>query len=427
MSLDLDHLDHLAPLARPRPRGTATPAMLPWAEAFTTVCVTGTNGKTSTSCLTAAALRSADLRVLAETTIGYTLDGAPLDVERSLRGYIDSFARAAATGCRHAVIEATSYALSRGFARTWRCDIGVFTNLTHDHLEAHGSFEHYLASKAQLFMHLGEGGVAVLNAADPASLLLDRVTPPDLRRIWYAAPSRGARLRPADLAAREVAVSAAGTRAALEPSPLAEALGGALEIQLVGEVFVENALAAAAAALAAGAGGAEVRAGLSRCAVVPGRFEILCRDPIVAVDYAHTPDALARTCETARRLADGRRLIVVFGAGGGADRDKRGPMGEAVGARADLAIITSDNPRHEPPEQIALALAGGCRRAGRAQIRIEPDRRRAIEQAVGEARPGDVVVIAGKGHEEGQNVGGETIPFSDVREARRVLGALGAP
>jgi len=415
MSVDTDQA---APLAV-----EPTPAMLPWTASFTTVCVTGTNGKTSTSYLAAAALRTAKRSVLTETTISYTLDEAALDVPRNLRGYIEAVALAAARGCRHAVIEATSYALYRGFARTWRCDIGVFTNLTHDHLHTHGSFEHYLASKAQLFMHLAEGGVAVLNAVDPAALLLDRVTPPGRRRIWYAAPSRGTRLRAADLAAREVVVSAAGTTAALEPSALAEELGYAIEIQLVGEVFVENALAAAAAALAAGASGAEVRAGLARCASVPGRFEILSRSPIVTVDYAHTPDALARTCETARRLSGEGRVIVVFGAGGGADRDKRVPMGEAVGARADLAIITSDNPRREPPEEIAAALAHGCRRGGRAQLCIELDRARAIEQALDEARPGDVVVIAGKGHEEGQLVGERRIPFSDLREARRLLGA----
>lgn len=411
-------LPALDPGAARRP----VPAMLPWADPFFTVGVTGTNGKTSTTFLVAAAMRAAGHGVLRETTIGYALDERALDVRRGLHGYVEALSAAARAGARHAAIEVTSHALSRGWARTWRCDLAVFTNLTRDHLEAHGSWERYLASKAQLFLWLGPGRAAVLNAADPAALLLDRITPPDVRRVWYAAPSRGPRLRPADLVADEVEISAAGTRARLAPSPLADALGGALEVPLVGEVFAENALAAAAAALSAGIAGDAVRAGLGACPPVPGRFEIVARDPIVAIDYAHTPDALARTCDAARRLSGGGRVAVVFGAGGGADRGKREPMGEVVGARADLAVLTSDNPRDEDPAAIAGALAAGCRRAGRAEVVIELDRRRAVERALEGARPGDVVVLAGKGHEEGQAIGGETLPWSERAEALRALG-----
>ena len=395
------------PLIRP------TPPPFPWAEPYLTVGVTGTNGKTSTTVLVAHALRSAGHSVLTETTLGYALDDELMSVERTVRGYLGALERAARRGCRHASIEVTSEALARGFAKRWRFDVGVFTNLSRDHLESHGSFEHYLASKAQLFVHLGPGRTAVLNACDESALLLDRVTPEDVRRVWYAASSRGAVLHPADLAARRVELSADGTHIELEPSAHAERLGGKLETTLVGEIFAENALAAAAAALSAGVEGRHVRDGIARCPGVPGRFEIVHRLPLVAIDYAHTPDALARTCETARRLANSARVFVVFGAGGGRDAGKREPMGRAVGQRADIAIVTTDNPRNEDPRSIARALSAGCRRGGRAYVKLEPDRREAIRQALSEAREDDVVVIAGKGHEAEQVVGKQRQAFSD--------------
>jgi UDP-N-acetylmuramoyl-L-alanyl-D-glutamate--2,6-diaminopimelate ligase len=398
-----------------------------WADAFLTVGVTGTNGKTSTTRLCAETMRAQGHSVFSETTLGYTLDDQVLDVPRTEKGYFQGLESAEKRGCRHAAIEVTSHALAKGFAKKWRFDIGVFTNLTRDHLESHRSWEHYLASKAQLFVHLGPGCTAVLNAADEAALLIDRATPEDVVRVWYAVPARGRLLRPANLAAQKVALSASGTDIVLEPSPLAEALGGRLRTQMVGEVFAENALAAAAAALTAGVEGPNVVAGIARCPVVSGRFEVLHTSPLVAVDFAHTPDALARTCDTARQLAGGGgRVIIVFGAGGNYDPGKREPMGRAVGERADYALITTDNPRHDDPEAIAQALAAGCRRGGRAYVELESDRRRAIERALSRARPEDVVVIAGKGHERGQLIGDETLPFSDHDVVRELLrGASG--
>jgi len=400
-----------------------TPAPFEWAEPFFTAGVTGTNGKTSTTLLLGAALAATGRPVLVETTLGYTLGERVLDVPRTLEGYNAAFEQASKAGCREAAIEVTSQALAQGYAKRWRFDLGVFTNLSRDHLSQHGSWEHYLASKAQLFVHLAPGRTAVLNAADESALLVDRVTPSDVRRVWYAAPSRGPLLRDAELVARAVTVSADGTRIELEPSPMAEALGGSLHTRLIGQVFAENALAAAAAALAAGIEPALVARGIAACPSVPGRFELVARAPaLVAVDYAHTPDALARTCDSARALAGKGRVIVVFGAGGGADPEKREPMGRAVGERADVALVTTDNPRHEDPKQIARALQRGAQRGGRAYVTAEPDRRAAIRQAIERAKPGDVVVIAGKGHERGQTVGDETLPFSDVDEVRAVLG-----
>ena len=402
---------------------TVVPPAAPWAADLCTFGVTGTNGKTSTTTMLAAIVRAAGLRVFSATTLDYRLDGELLDVPRSWDGFVAGVERSVRAGARHAVVEITSQSLARGYARRWRFDHAVFTNLSPDHFKSHGSWEHYLASKAQLFVHAAPGGAAVLNARDPSSLLIDRVTPPDVRRVWYGAPSRGPGLKDHDLEALSVRTSAAGTEVALAPGPLAEALGGRLELRYVGEVFAENALAAAAAALAAGLPGRAVRDGLAACPVVPGRFEVIGCDGVVAVvDYAHTPDALARACEAARALAGDRRVIVVFGAGGEADASKREPMGEEVGRRADVAVVTTDNPRREAPEAIAAALERGLVRGGRAEVVREPDRARAIARALGLARAGDVVVVAGKGHESGQTIGAATLPFSDREVVGRLLG-----
>ncbi len=400
-----------------------TPAPFSWAEPYLTIGVTGTNGKSSTTHLIAAALRGGGHSVLLESTLGYFLDQRKLDVPRTVRGYVAALRYAAESGCRHAAIEVTSAALARGFARSWRYDLAVFTNLSRDHVEAHGSWEHYLASKAQLFTHLGPGRTAVLNACDPAALLIERVTPSDVSRRFFAASARGEQLVPADLVAQSVRLSCDGTLVELEPSPTAESLGGALSTRLIGDVFAENAMAAALAAIAAGVEPQRVRDGIASCSGVPGRFEVLSKAPIVAVDYAHTPDALSRTMETARALAGDGRVIVVFGAGGGRDVEKRDSMGRAVGSRADTAIVTTDNPRDENPRQIAEALAKGCRRGGRAYVVLEADRRRAIERALEMARSNDVVVIAGRGHERTQLVRGEAREFSDVEEVARLLGS----
>jgi UDP-N-acetylmuramoyl-L-alanyl-D-glutamate--2,6-diaminopimelate ligase len=397
-----------------------------WADDLFTIGVTGTNGKTSTTVLAAAALHEATGGAVAITTLGYFIDDVAQDVPRTTRSFIETFRRAHAKGIRYGAVECTSLALARGYAKRWRFDVGVFTNLSPDHLATHGSWEHYLASKAQLFAHLGPGCAAVLNAGDESSLLLDRVIFPDVRRIWYHVPSRGPQLRPADLVAARIEVSAGGTAIELVASELADALGGRLDIRLVGEVFAENALAAAAACLSAGLDGEAVRRGLAGCPGVSGRFEVVATDPIVVIDYAHTPDALARTCDAARGL--GRRLIVVFGAGGGATPQKREPMGFEVGKRADVAVLTSDNPRDEDPRVIAEALRAGVVRGGRARVVVELDRKAAIGRALELARSRDVVVVAGKGHERGQHIRGESLPFDDRDQVLELLGAAtGSP
>jgi UDP-N-acetylmuramoyl-L-alanyl-D-glutamate--2,6-diaminopimelate ligase len=401
-------------------------AAAPWAEPFFTVGITGTNGKTSTTHLVASALAAAGHSVLYQSTLGYYLDGQKLEFERTLQGFLGSLEQAAAGGTRHAAIEVTSLALVNGYAKRWRFDLGVFTNLSRDHVAEHGSWEHYLAAKAQLFLHLGPGRTAVLNACDEAAVMIHRVTPPDVRRVWYGVPTRGPRLHEAALAAREITVTLSGTRVELEPSSMANALGGSLEVRLVGEVFAENGLGAAAAALASGVEGPAVRAGLAACPVPPGRFEVLSRRPLVVVDYAHTPDALGRVCDTARRIVGSGRVLVVFGAGGGYDQPKREPMGEAVGARADLAFVTNDNPRHEDPSVIAEAVANGCRLGGRASVAIVYDRADAIRRALESASESDLVLITGRGHDRGMYFAHGMIPYSDVDTVRQLVGGDGS-
>ena len=383
------------------------------------ICVTGTNGKTTTTSLLDAIVAASGAPAARVTTLGATVCGRRLSDGMTMRAFDEAMRTAAAAGVPIVAIETTSKSLAHGFARRFPPTVAVFTNLSRDHLDAHGTVEKYLAAKAQLFLALGEGCTAVLNAADPASALLDEVTPRVARRLAYAGGDVAPECRdlPLALAAASVDVDRRGTRVRLAPSELAERLGGAL--QVVGAVHADNALAAAVAADAVGLDAAAIRAGLEAFAGVPGRFEIVGHDPLVAVDYAHTPDALARTLRMARALVRGDgRVLVVFGCGGDRDRGKRPQMGTAADALADEVVLTTDNPRREKPEVIADAVQAGA--SGGARWLREPDRAAAIALAIERAGADDVVVIAGKGHESTQSIGGAERPFSDVEVARRL-------
>ncbi len=400
-----------------------------WADPIRTIGITGTNGKTSTTHLLEAILRAAGHSVLRVSTLGYAWPGHdyehldPSDPAATTAtdvgipitddGFFGAAERAIAAGARWAVLEATSYGLGTGFARRWRFDEGIFTNLDIDHLASHGSFERYLAAKAQLFLNLGPGRTAVLNADDPHAAMIARVTPPDVRLRWFSAEGEPS----ADLAASRMDVGLDGTRVELLESSLAEALGGCLHTRMIGEVFGANALAAAVMADAVGIDAAAIRAGLAACPVVPGRFEIVAHEPLVVVDYAHSPEAIDLTIAQARRLARGR-VVVVGGAGGSCSSDKRGPMGTAM-AHAHRVIVTSDNPRWEDPADVARPVAEAVRREG-TELVVELDRATAIAIAIRTATPDDIIVIVGKGHETWQVVRGVTLPFSDQHEARRI-------
>ena len=398
----------------------AAPSPPSWHASLTTVGVTGTNGKTTTTTFVAAALGAPGHPVPRVTTIGRFLDDEPLDVPEGYAGFLETMRRGLAAGATHAAAEYTSEALGvGGLALAWPCKVAVFTNLTRDHLDAHGSAEHYLASKAQLFAHLLPEGTAVLNASDPAGELLAQVLPDGTRLVTYASPLRGKPWCEPTVTIERADPTPRGTEIALRWGASGDK-PRALSIRGVGAIFAENAVAALLAAEAAGAPLADAAARLSSSPAPPGRFEIVAERPCTIVDYAHTPDALARTLQTARTLAQasGGKLTVVFGAGGDRDKGKRPQMGAAATA-ADRVVLTSDNPRSESPAAIARVIAAGIGRG--PEVQIELDRRRAIEQTIRSASPEDVIVIAGKGHEEGQLVGGVVRPFSDAAVVRTAV------
>jgi UDP-N-acetylmuramoyl-L-alanyl-D-glutamate--2,6-diaminopimelate ligase len=383
-----------------------------------TVGVTGTNGKTTTTSWIAAALASDAGPVVRITTLGLYLDDEKLEVPTTHEGFLQAVRRGYDRGGRRAAIEYTSEALALGFARAWPVRVAVFTNLTHDHLDAHGSPEHYLASKAQLFLALPKGGTAVLNAADPSSALLAEVLPEGVRIIRYGVASRGTLEGAIDVRASAVTTSWKGTHVAIEADASLH-LPAALTVRAIGDVFAENALAALCGAVAAGVDGEEAARRIAAAPAPAGRFEVVAERPFVVVDYAHSPDALARTVTTARALCDREdtagKLWVVFGAGGNRDKAKRAPMGTAA-MPADHVVLTTDNPRDEDPAVIAAAIREGL--VGHEGIEVELDRAEAIRGAILRAGPDDVVLVAGKGHETDQTIAGIKRHLSDVEIAR---------
>ncbi len=370
--------------------------------------VTGTNGKTTTAFLTRALLEGAGVRTGLLGTVKSVVGGRDEPVERTTPEAIDlqaTFRRMLDAGDRACVMEVSSHALHlcRTGGIRFRC--GVFTNLTQDHLDFHANMEDYFFAKRRLF---AVAETAVLNADDPyGKRLADDLDGP----VTYAIEAD------ADYRATNVRFDPSGS------SFTCHTPDGELELALAlpGPFNVQNALAAVACARLMGVPLDSIPAALANAARVPGRFEPVDegQDFAVIVDYAHTPDSLDNVLRAAREIARGR-VAVVFGAGGDRDRGKRPLMGRVAAALADRVIVTSDNPRSERPELIVDEVLLG---AGPGAER-ELDRRRAIERAVADASAGDVVVIAGKGHEQGQEFeSGRREPFDDVTVARESLGA----
>jgi UDP-N-acetylmuramoyl-L-alanyl-D-glutamate--2,6-diaminopimelate ligase len=373
--------------------------------------ITGTNGKTTTSCLLASILATAGHKVGLLGTLAYfdgeesvdaTLTTPPAD---ELAHWL---ARMVAHGCSHAVMEVSSHALAQSRVAGISFDAACVTNVRRDHLDYHPSVLGYRLTKSKLFRHLAGEGFAVINADDPTSAgYLPQIDGPVLTvGVRNAAEITATIIE--QHRSQQVFLLTAGSETV------------AVQTDMIGLHHVYNCLVAAAVGLAYGIDLLRVARGLEAVKSLPGRLErIECGQPYgVFVDFAHTPDALAACLATLREVSGGR-LICVFGAGGDRDQGKRPLMGQAVQEGADLAIITTDNPRSEDPQAIAAQVASGF--SDPSEAVLIADRAEAISFALAEARPGDCVLIAGKGHEHHQIVGNQSLPFDDAEIARQWL------
>ena len=384
--------------------------------------VTGTNGKTTTAFLLESMLRSVGrtcvLMGTIETHVGSEVRVSPHTTPES-RDVLEIFAEGVRVGAMEAVMEMSSHALEQ--ERVWGLpvDVAVFTNLTQDHLDYHGTMERYFAAKARLFEGVGAPPprVAVINVDDAAG----RRLLPDADRsqvVTYGLEGKG------DFRAEEVRMRAGETRFRMAtPLGVADVMS-----PLTGKVNVYNLLAASAAAWARGLTLEQVIEGAKSTQQVAGRFEVVvpsANDVTVVVDYAHTDDALRNLILLARELVKDRggRVITLFGCGGDRDRTKRTKMGRAAGEGSDLVVLTSDNPRSEEPMTIIEEALVGVKETGTTCI-VEEDRTGAIEIAIRSARAGDIVLLAGKGHEKVQILKDGTVPFDDVAVAAEVLKEL---
>ncbi len=377
--------------------------------ALRTIGVTGTNGKTTTTYLVRALLEAAGRPTGLLGTVTSIIGGAEHEVARTTPEAIDlqaTFAQMLAAGDTDCVMEVSSHALELGRVDAIHWAAAIFTNLTQDHLDFHPTMEDYFAAKRRLFA--AAPGIAVINIDDPYGRRLAAEIDGDV--ITVGIDSADADLR------------ATGVHSDFGGSTFR---AGALELRtpLPGRFNVMNVLGAVAAVRALGVDDATIAAALPEAGRVPGRFEPVDagQDFAVLVDYAHTPDSLENVLAAARPLTRGR-LVCVFGCGGDRDRGKRPLMGEISARLADLTIVTSDNPRSEDPAAIVAEILTGIE--DRASTEAIVDRHAAIERAIGLAGEGDVVVIAGKGHEQGQEFeGGRKLAFDDVQVAREALRA----
>lgn len=402
--------------------------------------VTGTNGKTTVVSLVDAMVRAAGRRSGLVGTVEQRFGNVRRDASHTTPESVDLqalFAEMVEAGTELVAMEVSSHALAQSRVAGLRFRAAAFTQLTRDHLDYHGTLDRYFDAKASLFHeHLAADGVAVINGADPYGKRLAKSLTAAGRRVWRFGIEGADGLEDVpELFARDLRLSLAGFAATLA-TPMGTR---PVRSPLVGRHNVENALAAAGLALAGGIPLGAVVDALATCSGAPGRLEPVA-DPSgrrVFVDYAHTDDALGRVLEALRAQAPAdARVISVFGCGGDRDPGKRPLMGEAAARRSDVVVVTSDNPRSESPERIIEAVVPGVERGGLSPS-DEPalaaggrgfvtvvDRAEAIATALRIARPGDVVLIAGKGHETYQQVGSEKRPFDDREIAQGALRAL---
>jgi UDP-N-acetylmuramoyl-L-alanyl-D-glutamate--2,6-diaminopimelate ligase len=388
------------------------------AEVLKLIGVTGTNGKTTTSYLVDSILRATGSEVGLLGTIGHRLVRENIPAPNTTPESLDLqsyLARIVQAGGTHAVLEASSHALD--LDRLWGCPfaVAIFTNLTRDHLDYHKTFEEYFAAKRKLFEGTGAAapGVGVINRDDEYGQKLAGLAK---QTTTYGLDAG------ADVTTRKPQMTLSGIEFTAE-TPV-----GKIEIRskLVGRPNVYNILAATATGVALGLPAKVISAGIAQLEAVPGRFQrIDAGQPfLVVVDFAHSDDALRNLLATARELNSTGRIITLFGCGGDRDRTKRPLMGEAAGRASDIVVLTSDNPRSEDPLLIINDVIVGAQRTN-AKLIVEPDRQKALEMALDAARAGDIVLIAGKGHETYQILRDRTIEFDDSAVARRILGQRG--
>jgi UDP-N-acetylmuramoyl-L-alanyl-D-glutamate--2,6-diaminopimelate ligase len=409
-SLELDVPQLVVPSARAAMAVAADEFFDRPTEELQVAGVTGTNGKTTTAFLLYAILAAAGRRPGLLGTIESRVGGErrpavrttpeAIDLQREFREMLDA-------GDRSAAVEATSHGSALGRLDRVRFSALVFTNLTQDHLDFHGTLEEYFDAKRRLFTETRPP--AAVNVGDAHGRLLAEELRGRNELLTFGLTDD------AELRADELELGPRGAHFRVD--------GIELETRLRGRFNVENVLGAVAAARLLEIPDDAIAYGVRELRGVPGRFEAVDEGQpfAVLVDYAHTPDSLENVLRTARDLAQ-NRVICVFGCGGDRDRGKRPLMGRIATELADVAIVTSDNPRSEEPEAIIAEIL-----AGASDAEVEPDRREAIARAIGEAAEGDVVVIAGKGHEQGQQFADGTIPFDDREVAREALRRLGAP
>jgi UDP-N-acetylmuramoyl-L-alanyl-D-glutamate--2,6-diaminopimelate ligase len=383
------------------------------------VGVTGTNGKTTTAHLVDSILRAAEGTSAMFGTIQHCIGNQAATAHHTTPEAADiqrMLARAVAVGCQSAVMEVSSHAIELHRADALKFAVAVFTNLTRDHLDYHRTMESYFAAKVKLFNGALDPqlGASVINVDDEYGRRL--LGSARGRIITYGfSPEADVRTEKFDLSPRGLSYTATTPAGQIE-----------IASPLVGRFHVYNTLAAFGAGLALGASLETIARGIRECRTVAGRFEQVTlddgREPgfAVIVDYAHTDDALKNVLQTAREVAGSGRVITVFGCGGDRDRTKRAPMGEIAASLSDVAIVTSDNPRTEDPLAIIADIEVGLQKTGRDYVKL-PDRHEAIFRAIGEARDGDVVVIAGKGHETYQILGERTIHFDDKEVAHQAM------
>jgi UDP-N-acetylmuramoyl-L-alanyl-D-glutamate--2,6-diaminopimelate ligase len=410
--LDADAPQALVPSVRRAMGPMSAVAFAHPASSMATVGVTGTNGKTTVTYLLSSIFDAAGWTAGMVGTTGASIAGEPVPLARTTPEAPDLqrlLSQMRDRGVRGAALEVSSHALDQHRVDGVVFDVAVFTNLSQDHLDFHATMDAYFDAKARLFTP-EHAARAIVNIDDPFGrrLLRDIAVPTTTFGVGPAA----------DVRARDVVVSRDGVELTMD--------GLAIRSRLRGAFNVENLLAAAASARALGIGDDAIERGLASVLDVPGRMEPIeaGQDFLVVVDYAHTPDSIRSVLRASRPLTSGR-LILVFGCGGDRDRAKRSSMGAAATANADLTVITTDNPRSEEPLAIISEIEPGAKEGGGAFV-IEPDRRTAIRLALDQASTGDVVVVAGKGHESFQEVLGREIPFDDRVVTRDELEAIGS-